>query len=284
MASTKVTRQDLLKMKQEGKKITALTGYDYSFARMIDQAGIDLILVGDSLGMVMLGYENTLAVTMDEMVHHVKAVKRGVKRAMVVGDMPFMSYQISTEEAIKNAGRMVQEGGAEAVKIEGGLHMANTVKALVNIGIPVMGHIGLTPQSYHQLGGFRVQGRSEETQHLLKESAKIIEDSGAFAIVLEAIPMELAREITDQCSIPTIGCGAGPDCDGQIVVTHDILGLSGPTKPKFVKIYDDFGSKLFECIQKYKSEVEGRVYPDESFSYKMEPIKIQKVNLEILSR
>lgn len=281
MASAKITRLDLLRMKREGKKITALTAYDYSFARMIDQAGIDLILVGDSLGMVVLGYENTLSVTLDDMIHHVKAVKRGVTRAMVVGDMPFMTYQISPEEAIRNAGRMVQEGGAEAVKIEGGIHMEKTVRALVEIGIPVMGHIGLTPQSVHQLGGFKVQGKTEETHNLLKESALALEEAGAFSLVLEAIPLDLAQEITEDCSIPTIGCGAGPHCDGQIVVTHDILGLSGGTRPKFVKLFDDFGSRLVEDIKRYKSEVENRIYPDESFSYQAKPIEIKNLRVKI---
>lgn len=281
MASTKVTRLDLLRMKQEGKKITALTAYDYSFAKTIDQAGIDLILVGDSLGMVVLGYENTLSVTLDDMIHHVKAVKRGVTRALVVGDMPFMTYQVSPEEAIRNAGRMVQEGGAEAVKIEGGIHMMKTVRTLVEIGIPVMGHIGLTPQSVHQLGGFRVQGKTDETRNLLKESALALEEAGAFSLVLEAIPLDLAQEITEDCSIPTIGCGAGPHCDGQIVVTHDILGLSGGTRPKFVKLFDDFGSRLTENIKRYKSEVENRIYPDESFSYQAKPIEIKNIRVQI---
>lgn len=281
MASAKVTRLDLLRMKREGKKITALTAYDYSFAKMIDQAGIDLILVGDSLGMVVLGYENTLSVTLDDMIHHIRAVKRGVTRALVVGDMPFMTFQISPEEAIRNAGRMVQEGGAEAVKIEGGIHMVKTVRTLVEIGIPVMGHIGLTPQSVHQLGGFRVQGKTDETRDLLKESALALEEAGVFSLVLEAIPLDLAQEITEDCSVPTIGCGAGPHCDGQIVVTHDILGLSGGTRPKFVKLFDDFGSKLTENIKRYKTEVENRIYPDESFSYQAKPIEIKNLKVKI---
>jgi 3-methyl-2-oxobutanoate hydroxymethyltransferase len=231
------TVQDFLKKKKEGKKIIMLTAYDYPFARIVDEAGIDAILVGDSLGMVVQGLENTLPVTMDEMIYHTKMVTRAVKNAMVLGDMPFMSYQTGISEAVKNAGRFLKEAGASAVKIEGGAEIAEHIRALTKSDIPVMAHIGLTPQSVHRMGGYKVQGKTEAAAKKLLEEAHIVEDAGAFSLLLEAIPMGLAKKITEELSIPTIGIGAGPHCDGQILVLHDVIGLFERFVPKFVKQY-----------------------------------------------
>ena len=227
----RVTTATLLEMKARGEKITMLTAYDYPTACLLDEAGIDMLLVGDSVGNVVLGYEDTLPVTMDEMIHHTRAVARGARRAMVVGDMPFLSYQASLPEAVLNAGRFLKEGGAQAVKLEGGSERANVVRALVETGIPVMGHLGLTPQSVHQLGGFRVQGKDEAAARRLLDSALALEEAGIFSLVLEAIPAELAAQVTSRLQVPTIGIGAGPDCDGQVLVVHDMLGLSGARCP-----------------------------------------------------
>src|SRR6266700_4287468 len=228
---------DLRSMKERGEKIAALTAYDVAMARLLDRAGIDMILVGDSLGMVVLGFENTLPVTLDMMIHHTKAVSRGAKRALIVADMPFLTFQLSIEEAMRNAGRLIQEGGAAAVKIEGGgSHIVETAKRLVDIGIPVMGHLGLTPQSVHQLGGFRPQGRDSEAAERLLKDAELLEKSGVFAIVLESIPADLAARVTATLKIPTIGIGAGTQCDGQVLVSHDMLGLSDNPLP-FAKHY-----------------------------------------------
>src|SRR5215469_1816257 len=225
---------DLRAMKERGEKITVWTAYDYTMARISDRAGIDVILVGDSLGMVVLGYDNTLPVTLDMMIHHTAAVSRGAKRALVVADMPFLTYQLSMEEAMRNAGRLIQEGGAAAVKIEGGGQIVDTAKRLVDIGIPVMGHLGLTPQSVHQLGGFRPQGRDSEGADRLVKDAEMLERAGVFAIVLESIPPGLSGRVSAKLKIPTIGIGAGPECDGQVLVSYDALGLS-ETPPPFAK-------------------------------------------------
>jgi len=249
------------------EKIVCLTAYDYAMARLVDAAGIHLVLVGDSLGMTMLGYENTLPVTMDDMIHHTAAVARGVKTALVVGDMPFLSYHASIEQAILNAGRFIQEGGANAVKIEGGAFREPLIHALVQNGIPVLGHIGLTPQSIEVMGGYKVQGRNHEGAKQLLEDARAVEEAGAFALVLEAMPSDLAAEITATVKIPTIGIGAGPACDGQVLVLHDVLGLYGDFKPKFVKRYADLGAQVAQALAQYRQEVQSGAFPGPEQSY-----------------
>ena len=239
----KVTKNTILKMKEQGEQIAALTSYDYLSTRILDKAGIDLILVGDSLGMVVLGYENTLPVTVEEIIHHLKAVSRAKPRAMIVGDMPFMSYQASIEDAVRNAGRLVKEGGAESVKLEGGERYVPVVEAIIQASIPVVGHLGLTPQSLYHFGGYKVQGKDEESAERLLSDAKALEKAGCFAIVLEGIPWQLAKRITGSVSIPTIGIGAGPHCDGQILVITDMLGIYENPLPKFVKVYDELGGR-----------------------------------------
>ena len=256
-------------MKQRRERITAVTAYDYTMAYLADKAGIPLLLVGDSLGNVVLGYKTTVRVTMDEMLHHTKAVVRGVKNALVVADMPFMSYQVSTEEALRNAGRLVQEGGAHAVKLEGGTRSAETVRRIVEAGIPVMGHIGLTPQSEHALGGFRVQGRDLAGALSLVHDAVALEDAGAFAIVLETIPSELARIITDRLTIPTIGIGAGPDCDGEIQVIYEILGLT-PRAHKHAAVYVNLSEAITQALAAYRREVEEHRFPTDDQSFHMD--------------
>lgn len=263
-----ITINELLKKKSEGKKITMLTAYDYPFAQIVDEAGIDGILVGDSLAMVVQGLENTLPVTMDEMVYHTRMVSRASKNAMVIGDMPFMSYQASQEEAVRNAGRFIKEGGSHAVKIEGGLDIVKTVKKIVRSEIPVMAHIGLTPQAIHRLGGYKVQGRSEKAQKRLLKEAEELQDAGAFSLVLEAVPTELAKEITSKLSIPTIGIGAGPHCDGQILVLHDVIGMFDRFVPKFVKKYANLKENAVTAVKQYISEVEGGTFPSEKESFK----------------
>jgi 3-methyl-2-oxobutanoate hydroxymethyltransferase len=281
MENTKVTILDIQRMKSQKKKITALTAYDYPFARLLDESGIDIILVGDSLGMTVLGYENTLSVTIEDMIYHTKAVKRGVKRALLMADMPFMSYQVSIDEALENAGRLIKEGGAEAVKLEGGIIMQDTAAALVDVGIPVIGHVGLTPQSIHKFGGYKVQGRKPAQAREIVEDAKALEDAGAFSIVLEGIPLELAKEITNTLKIPTIGIGAGPFCDGQIMVIHDIIGLSGEFKPKFVKQYVDIGEIVKNTVKEYMKDVSDGSFPGEDHSYFMEKSHLRPVKKEI---
>ena len=263
----KVTVPDIIRKKSQDQKITCLTAYDYSFARILDQAGIDILLVGDSLGCVFQGQANTLPVTMDEMIYHTRAVARGRKRALVVGDMPFLSYQVSQEQAIKNAGRLLQEGGAEAVKLEGGLTIQATIAAIVKIGIPVMGHVGLTPQSVHRFGGYKIQGKSKEQREAIMGDALAVEEAGAFAVVLEGIPLELAREISERLAIPTIGIGAGPHCDGQVLVIHDMLGLFDDFTPKFVKRYADIKAVVTGAVKGFISEVCERKFPDEEHSF-----------------
>ncbi len=266
----RVSITQIREMKQQGEKIAMLTAYDYSTAKLIDGAGIPLILVGDSLGMVVLGYESTIPVTMDEMIHHTKAVVRGTTRALVVGDMPFMTYQVSVDDALRNAARFIQEGGAQAVKLEGGESMAETVKRIVSSGIPVMGHIGLTPQSIHQLGGFKVMGKTLEAAIRLMNDAKALDEAGVFAIVLECVPEPLSKLITEKVSVPTIGIGAGKYCDGQVQVISDLLGLYTDFVPKHAKQY----ARLFEIIESatadYISEVQTGAFPTEKQSYAMD--------------
>ena len=248
-------------MKSRGEKISALTAYDYPWARLIDEAGIDVALVGDSLGMVVLGYETTLQVTMDDMLRPTAAVARGAKRAFVVSDMPFLSYQINREEAIGNAGRLVREAGAQAVKLEGGEHVASTVRGIVEIGIPVVGHVGLTPQSVHAFGGYTMQGKDEENAARIRREAESLQDAGVCAIVLEKIPAPLAKEITECLVIPTIGIGAGPHCDGQVLVTHDILGMFDRFVPPFAKQYANLWQTTLDAFKAYNSDVKEGNFP-----------------------
>ncbi len=264
---TKVTIQALRKMKADGHKVAMVTAYDASFARLVDQGGADVILVGDSLGMVIQGGANTLPVTMDEMVYHCRSVMRGVERAQVVGDMPFMSYQASVEDGIRNAGRLVKEGGVEAVKLEGGADYAELAARLVRIGIPVMGHIGLTPQSLHQMGGFKVQGRGEAAAKKILDDAVALDQAGCYSIVLEGIPRELAGQITAKVGCPTIGIGAGVDCDGQVLVVYDLLGMNEEFRPKFVKRYDNLAVRIRTAVEEYVTEVRNGAFPDEDHSF-----------------
>ncbi len=260
-AQRRVRVPDLKEMKKRGERIAMLTAYDATMARLFDRAGLDVILVGDSLGMVVMGCDTTLPVTLDVMVHHTQAVCRGVKRALVVTDMPFLTYQVSAAEAVRNAGRILQEGGATAVKIEGGRPMLEAVSRLVEVGIPVMGHLGLTPQSVHRLGGYRAQARTEEGAALLLEDAQALEAAGAFSIVLESIPDEVARRVTEALSIPTIGIGAGPYCDGQVLVSYDAFGLYDGPVPPFVKQYANLGDQMRAAAEAYAEEVRQGRYP-----------------------
>lgn len=256
--------------KGKGKKLTMLTAYDYSMAKLIDGSGINGILVGDSLGMVCLGYKDTLSVTMEDMLHHTRAVSRGTENALVVGDMPFMSYQTSIYDAVKNAGRFIKEGHAQAVKLEGGASVYEQIEAIVKAQIPVMGHIGLTPQSLNMFGGFKVQGKTEKAAKKLIEDAKRIEAAGAFSIVLECVPAKLAEIITREVSIPTIGIGAGAGCDGQILVYQDMLGMFSDFTPKFVKQYGDIGLMMKNAFMKYIEEVQKGVFPAEEHTFKID--------------
>jgi 3-methyl-2-oxobutanoate hydroxymethyltransferase len=267
MTDKKITTGILAEMKGRGEKITMLTAYDHIMASHLDECGIDMILVGDSVGNVILGYENTIPVTMDEMIHHSRAVTRGVKRAMVIGDMPFMSYQASGEEAVRNAGRFLKESLVEAVKLEGGREVCGTVKKIVDSGIPVMGHLGLTPQSVHKFGGYGVRGEAQEEARKLIKDAKGLEEAGAFSIVLEKVPADLAMKATAELSIPTIGIGAGVHCDGQVLVTHDMLGLFEKFKPKFSKRYAELGKTMKDSYRKYIEEVKSKEFPAKEHSY-----------------
>ena len=260
-ARKKVTTLTYRQKKERGELITMLTAYDYPTAMAMDKAGVDSILVGDSLAMVVLGYENTLPVTMEEMLHHCRAVSRGSKTALLIGDMPFMSYQVSVEEAVRNAGRFLQLGGMDAVKLEGGRERADAIRAITGAGIPVMGHIGLTPQSIHQLGGFRAQGKTASAAKRLVEDALLLEEAGCFSIVLESVPARLAELISKRLSIPTIGIGAGNGCDGQVLVTHDLLGLFDRFTPKFVRKYADFHSQMQRAFADYIEDVETKRFP-----------------------
>ncbi|MCX8043905.1 MAG: 3-methyl-2-oxobutanoate hydroxymethyltransferase [Desulfobacterota bacterium] len=263
----KTTVLDIQRMKQEQKKIVMLTAYDYPFARMLDECGIDILLVGDSLGNVVLGFENTLPVTMADMEHHVRAVRRGCKQALLVADLPFLSYQVSPEDAKRNAGILIKHTGAEAVKLEGGENMASIIRALTLIDIPVMAHIGLTPQSIHRMGGYKVQGKQEAQRQKLLADAAAVEHAGAFAVVLECVPASLAKEITQLLSIPTIGIGAGPHCDGQVLVIHDLLGLSGKFRPKFIKQYAQLEDIIKQAVTAFISDVRSGTFPDKEHSF-----------------
>jgi 3-methyl-2-oxobutanoate hydroxymethyltransferase len=266
----RVSIRDLKAMKGRGEKIAMLTAYDYPTARLLDEAGVPVILVGDSLGMVVLGYDSTLPVTVDEVLHHLKAVVRGSKRAHVVADMPFMSYQTGVEDALRNAGRMLQEGGAQSVKLEGGVVVAETVRRLVTAGIPVMGHVGLTPQSVHQFGGYKVQGKTPAAAVRLIQDARALEEAGAYAVVLETIPAPLARLMTERLSIPTIGIGAGLHCDGQVQVLYDMLGLFTDFLPKHAKRYARLAEAIREAVSAYTAEVSEGRFPTERESFPMD--------------
>ena len=257
----KVTTQTFLKKKTGHEPITMMTAYDYPAALFVDQSGIDSILVGDSLGMVVLGYETTLPVTMEDMLHHCKAVARGASRALLIGDMPFMSYQASVQEAVHNAGRFLKEAGMDAVKLEGGRERLEAVRAIVDAGIPVIGHLGLTPQSVHALGGFRVQGKTAKTALRIYEDAIMLQEAGCFSIVLESIPAQLAQRISDDLEIPTIGIGAGAACDGQVLVVHDALGMFDRFTPRFVKQYVNLSPMILHALETYHNEVRERSFP-----------------------
>jgi 3-methyl-2-oxobutanoate hydroxymethyltransferase len=263
----RITTAVIRNMKKKGERITMLTAYDYPTALIVDEAGTDIILVGDSLGMVVLGYDSTIPVTMEEMIHHTKAVSRAAKHAMVVGDMPFMSYQVSLEDAMYNAGRFLQEAGAQGVKLEGGREVAEITRRITSSGIPVMAHIGLTPQSVHQIGGYKVQGKEDASAKRILEDARILEEAGAFSIVLECVPAELAKAITKSLSIPTIGIGAGINCDGQVLVVHDMLGMFEKFTPKFVKTYDNLNVHMKDAIKQYLDEVRGGLFPEKKHSF-----------------
>jgi len=277
MERKKVTISDLMAKKENGEKITMLTAYDYPTAQMVDKAGIDTILVGDSLGMVVLGYTSTVPVTMEEMIHHTKAVTRGTTYAFVLGDMPFMSYQAGIENAIENAGRFIKEAECDAVKLEGGSEVAPVVKAIVTAGIPVCAHIGLTPQTATQLSGFKVQGKDAESARNLINAAKDLETAGAFMVVMECIPEMLASRITKELTIPTIGIGAGTGCDGQVLVYHDTVGLFERFTPKFVKQYIKLGPMILDALKEYKNEVEKGVFPGKEHTFKMSKEEAEKI-------
>ena len=274
---SKITTATFGDMKQKKEKITVLTAYDYSMAKLLEEAGVECLLVGDSLGMTMLGYEDTLAVTMDDMIHHTKAVRRGVKDAMVVADMPFLSYHISDEEAVRNAGRFIKEAGAHAVKLEGGFAVKSRVEAILSAQIPVMGHIGLTPQSVNVFGGFKVQGKSEEQAKKLIEEAKLLESLGCFAIVLECVPEKLATLISEQLHIPTIGIGAGAGCDGQVLVIQDMLGMYTAMTPKFVKQYVNLKDYIVDAVKSYCDEVKSGAFPELKHTFKIDDDIIKKL-------
>src|SRR3990170_980743 len=280
----RVTTHTFRQKKERGESITMLTAYDYPTAMAIDKAGIDSILVGDSLAMVVLGYENTLPVTMEEMLHHSRAVSRGARSALLVGDMPFMSYQVSTEEAVRNAGRFLQQGGMDAVKLEGGRERADAVRAITGAGIPVMGHLGLTPQSVHQLGGFRAQGKTAAAAKRLFDDAIILEEAGCFSLVLESVPARLAELISNRISIPTIGIGAGAGCDGQVLVTHDLLGLFDRFTPKFVRKYADFHSEMQRAFADYIEDVETKRFPAQEHTVEMDDAEWDALLKEINHR
>jgi len=270
----KVTIHSLKRLKQIGQKICMVTAYDASFARIFDDAGADVLLVGDSLGMVVQGQPSTLPVTIEQMIYHCSAVARGSSRAHLVGDMPFMSYQASADEAVKNAGRLVAEGNMEAVKLEGGEEFADVIHRIVRASIPVMGHLGLTPQSVHKMGGYRVQGRDEETARRILADAIAVEQAGCYALVLEGVPLELAQEVTERLSIPTIGIGAGLHCDGQVLVCYDLLGMNPDFKPKFVKHYANLYSGIREASGAFFAEIRRGAFPDEQHSFKSKPIRL----------
>ncbi len=263
----KITSVSLKAMKAQSRRISMVTGYDATFARLIDEAGIDAVLVGDSLGMVVQGADNTLGVTLDEMIYHTRAVRRGIRRAHLIADLPFMSYQTSPEAALQSAGRLLKEAGAEAVKLEGGSVYAETVRRLVGAGIPVMGHVGLTPQSVHTMGGFKIQGQGSSSAQQILADARALEAAGAYAVVLEGVPVELSRVITESLSIPTIGIGAGVDCDGQVLVIYDLLGLCPDFGAHFVKRYDSLASRVTAALEQYRTEVQRGLFPEEVHTF-----------------
>ena len=265
------------KMKNEGTKISMLTAYDYSTAKLVDEAGINSILVGDSLGMVMLGYEDTLSVTMEDMIHHTAAVSRGAKNALVVADMPFMSYEVSIEQAVINAGRLMKEGRATAVKLEGGVRVAEQIKAITKAGIPVCAHIGLTPQSVNAFGGFKVQGKTAEAAQQMIDDALAVQEAGAFAVVLECVPAKLAAIISEKLDIPTIGIGAGAGCDGQVLVYQDMLALFSDFKPKFVKHFGTIGPQMTAAFKTYDEEVKAGTFPSEEHTFKIDEEALEKL-------
>jgi 3-methyl-2-oxobutanoate hydroxymethyltransferase len=273
----KVTTTTFYDKKIKNEKITVLTAYDYSMARLLDDAGVDCLLVGDSLGMTMLGYEDTLSVTMEDMIHHTKAVKRGTKNAMVVADMPFLSYHVSDEDAVRNAGRFIKEAGAHAVKLEGGFAIQSKIEAIIAAQIPVMGHLGLTPQSVNMFGGFKVQGKSEDQAKKIVDEAKLLEQLGCFAIVLECVPEKLARIITEHINIPTIGIGAGSGCDGQVLVIQDVLGMFTELTPKFVKQYANLKEIITNAVVSYCDDVKQGTFPEEKHTFKMDEEILKKL-------
>jgi len=273
MPTKRVTIHTLKKMKEAGEKITMLTAYDATFARLLDESHVDILLVGDSLGMVIQGNTTTLPVTLDEVIYHCRAVARGAIRSHIVGDMPFMSYQAGIDQALVNAGRMIKEGGAHSVKLEGGAQHAELVSRLVGCGIPVMGHIGLTPQSFHQLGGFKIQGREKGAAKKLVEDALALEAAGAFSIVLEGIPSVIAKEISERLEVPTIGIGAGADCDGQVLVIYDLLGMDDSFKPKFVRRYEHLATRIRTAVDAYVADVKETNFPSEDESFLVDPSK-----------
>jgi len=276
VATARVTTVTLREMKDRSERISMLTAYDYPIARLLDEAGIEVILVGDSLAMVGLGYETTLPVTMEEMLHHVRAVSRGVKRALLVADMPFGSFQASVEEGVRNAGRFLKEAGAQAVKLEGGREVADLTRRLTSVGMPVMGHLGLTPQMVHQFGGFKVQGRTAAAAERLREDALLLEEAGVFALVLEGIPWQVAEVITKELRIPTIGIGAGSSCDGQVLVTNDLLGLFDDFTPKFVKRYANLKETIAAAFTRYRQEVKAGEYPGPEHAFRLDEGEVRR--------
>src|SRR5512136_2210446 len=277
MDRKKITPVDVQAMKREGKRISMLTAYDYPVALLKDLAGIEIILVGDSLGMTVLGYENTIPVTMDEMIHHTKAVTRGAQVPLIIGDMPFMSYNTSEKDAILNAGRFIKEGGADAVKLEGGVSVKDIVRAIVKAGIPVMGHIGLTPQTISMLGGFKVQGKDAKAAQKIIDDALSLEDAGAFSVLLEAVPAPIAKRVTERLKVPTIGIGAGVHCDGQVLVVHDMLGLFDRFTPKFAKRYINLSEAILKAFDSYIQEVEKGAFPTDQHSFHIDEKELKKV-------
>ena len=280
MEKKKLSLQELSDWKGQNRKIKMITAYDYPMAVLVDQTPMDMILVGDSLGMVVLGYESTVPVTMEEMIHHTRAVMRGARNTFVVADLPFMSYQVSPKEALRNAGRLVKEGGADAVKLEGGASVAEAVRAITSAGIPVMGHLGLTPQTATMLGGLKVQGKDEEAARTMLSDARLLEEAGAFALVLEAIPAQLAELVTSRLSIPTIGIGAGAGCDGQVLVIHDMLGLFQRFTPKFVKRYADLAPTITGALSSYCDEVDAGQFPAKEHTFSMRPEVLSSLKAE----
>jgi 3-methyl-2-oxobutanoate hydroxymethyltransferase len=277
MDRKKITPVDIQAMKKEGKKITMLTAYDYPMALLEDRAGIEIILVGDSLGMTVLGYENTIPVTMEEMIHHAKAVARGAKYALILGDMPFMSYNTSERDAILNAGRFMKEAKADAVKLEGGASVRDIVRAIVKAGIPVMGHIGLTPQTISMLGGFKVQGKDAQAAQKIIDDALLLEDAGAFCVLLEAVPAPIAKRVTERLTVPTIGIGAGVHCDGQVLVVHDMLGLFDRFTPRFAKRYVNLSEVILNAFETYREEVFKEKFPADQHSFHIDQKELEKL-------